>query len=139
MIKFPTVGLLECLKYALGIKPPPTKVIYKLYTDAHDFDLRDTLDTFTELAGALYTPLQVLPANWTTSVTAGDPVSATAPQTPWMINGACSVTGYYVVNGDDGSLLFEEPFSGGPLSFGTGGGKINFTPYLSDGNLTVVV
>lgn len=95
----------------------------RLYGNAYTPVVTSVPSDFTELVAAGYAAIPEPIVNWTISTTATG-AQAVMMTAFWTFLGAATIYGYYLDDAGSAILLGAEEFTGGPITFGSGGGTL---------------
>jgi hypothetical protein len=125
----PDVGEQEMLGRILN-KNTPYDVKLHLYTNNKTPAEGDTAGDYSESSGTGYGAITLANADWSITTTTGT-TTAEHSQVTFTYTGAePEIYGYYVTDGNAGTLLWAERFSDGPYAIPSGGGSVKITPKI---------
>ena len=124
-IVFANAGEVIALRNILNNTAPQTLVL-KLFTNNKIPAKTDVATDYIELAGFGYSSVVLTPGNFV--FTPGDPSTAVYPQMTFTFTGAAGfIYGYFVIQGNSGSLLFANRFLNSPIQIANSGDEIRVT------------
>jgi hypothetical protein len=107
--------------YLAGGTPPTLKL--RLYSNNHTPVIGDTVSAYTEVTAAGYAAITLSPGSWVVSTVSGHVVAA-YPAQVFLMTAAFTAYGYYITDSGGTRLEGAELASGGPFTFGAGGGGV---------------
>lgn len=95
----------------------------RLYSNNYTPTLTDVVGDYTEVTAAGYSAITLSSGSWSVSVVSGQVVASYTGQI-FTMTAAVTVYGYYVTDSSATEVLWAELASGGPFTYGSGGGSI---------------
>lgn len=100
--------------------------VLRLFSNNYTPVLNDSPSNYTQCTGSGYASISLSSGSWTVTKV-GNQEQATYPQQTFTFTGALTVYGYYVTDSGNTKVFWAELASGGPFTYGAGGGQLLVT------------